>query len=94
MYWDTDRYVLLSCRKAGTIGIDTLVIPRDPTREKLRRIMQPDTLTKSAIGRTWYAKITVDSIEFFNRTGFHPVYPEKKLRPVTEYILKKYVGEK
>ncbi|SKB95971.1 hypothetical protein SAMN05660226_04010 [Parapedobacter luteus] len=89
MYWRTDRYVPIACH---TKIEDAKIIPLNKQLAKnFRKIMQPDTLTKDALGKVWYVKVTVDSIEFYTAPGFYPLDTNKRLKPVTPYILDKYV---
>lgn len=89
MFWAEDRYQPISCKEkvqdAAVIALDASLV------DNLKKITQPDTLTKNALGNVWYIKMNADSIEFYTADGVHPIYNEKKLRPVTPYILDKYV---
>lgn len=89
MFWKDDHYQPVSCEDkvedAAMIALDTFKVAH------LRKINRPDTLTKTALGKVWYVKINVDSIEFYTAEGFHPIYTEKKLKPITVYIVNKYV---
>ena len=91
MYWSGDRYEPILCTDTtvrNKIALDESLL------RNMRKITTPDTLTEKDLGNTWYVKITVDSIEFYTSDGFHPIYDEKKMRPMTKYILKKYVLDK
>ncbi|QNL51897.1 hypothetical protein H8S90_10130 [Olivibacter sp. SDN3] len=89
MFWADDHYQPISCKEkvqdATVIALDTSLV------ENQKKITQRDTLTKNALDKVWYVKINADSIEFYTADGFHPVYTDKKLKPVTIYILDKYV---
>ncbi len=88
MYWAGDHYQPVLCsQKVGTMpvyAIDTIKVAH------FKKITEADTITKKAMGIVWYAKIN-GKIEFYTSNGFHPVYTDKRLRPVTEYIIDKYV---
>ncbi|WP_345954030.1 hypothetical protein [Mucilaginibacter sp. PAMB04168] len=87
MYWTGDRYQQTSCKQRRG---DTLVIALDQERlNHLMRITEPDTLTENSLGKTWYSYIN-GNMEFFTADGFHPEYPDRKLRRVTRSILLKY----
>lgn len=88
MYWAGESYQVISCsQKLG----DTVILALDSTRlAHFKKIMQPDTLTGRSVGKVWYVKLN-GGIEFYTGSGFHPVYPEKRLRPLTDYMLNKYV---
>lgn len=88
MYWTGEHYQCIACNKK--IG-DTSIIALDTTKvAHLRKITRPDTLTENSLGKIWYSKID-SKLEFFTSDGFHPLYIDRRLRPVTPYILKKYV---
>jgi len=88
MYWTGERYQPVSCsQKLG----DTAVIALDSFKvAHFKKIMQPDTLTGYSVKKVWYAKIN-GGIEFYTAPGFHPLHSEKRLLPLTVYILNKYV---
>ena len=92
MYWTGDRYKSVPCQEkvegATVLALDSAKLLN------FRKINVPDTLTISSINNLWYTKITVDSAEFYTGSGFHPLFPEKRLKPVTPYILNKYVLNK
>lgn len=88
MYWTGDHYELVSCtQKRG----DTLVVGLDSVRlVQIRRITIPDTITYQSIGKVWYIK-RAGKLEFYTAGGQHPVYPHIMLRPITGYIIDKYI---
>ncbi|MGJ7031078.1 hypothetical protein [Niabella hirudinis] len=88
MYWTGDCYRQVPCnQKRG----DTLIVALDPEKLKhFRKITRPDTITKNAKGRVWYLKIN-GAIEFYTGGGYHPVDPRLRLKPVTDYIIRKYI---
>jgi hypothetical protein len=91
MYWTGDRYKRISCnQKIENVSIIALDTAKSA---HLRKITQPDTLTQSSVGKVWYTKIDGE-IEFYTSDGFHPVYNDVRLKPVTVYILNKYVHRK
>ncbi len=88
MYWGGERYLPLPCNKK--LG-DTLIVALDTLRlNHFQKIMKTDTITQNCIGKIWYFKMN-NKLEFFTAEGFHPVHPERKLKPVTRHILEKYV---
>jgi len=89
MYWTGDSYQAVAC-DAGPKGGQTIPLDADKMR-KFRRVMQPDTLTKDALGKVWYAK-RGGTIEFYTDSGDHPTDANKRLLPVTTYILNKYIS--
>lgn len=92
MHWEYDRYRAVHCNEK----LDSIkVIPLDKTAlKKFRKILRPDTLTRHAVGKIWYAKVTRDSAEFYTTKGAYPLDRDKTMRPVTEYILRKYVWDR
>jgi len=88
MYWTGDHYQEISC-KVKMRG--TLVIAYDSVRlNTLRKITTPDTITERAIGKVWYIKMD-NELEFYTADGFHPVQIHRKLKPVSKYIICKYI---
>lgn len=89
MYWVGDHYQQIPCNQKVEEG--TLVIALD--MEKLnhfRKITQPDTITAKAIGSVWYIKIN-NEVEFYTAEGYHPVQIDRRLKPLTDYIISKYL---
>jgi len=85
MYWKSDRYVESSC---NIPRLDTPLTAFDQAKlSSFRRINKIDTLTDYAVGRFWYTRITKDSVEIFTARGVHPLYPDKELKKVTDYIV-------
>jgi hypothetical protein len=90
MYWTGDHYQSSSCNiKLG----DTALIAFDEQKALLKKISRPDTISYKAIGRVWYVKIDSD-IEHYTSSGFHPIDTRKKLKPITKYIIDKYILHK
>lgn len=87
MYWAGDHYEQVSCAKHG----DTLVVALDTFKLKhLKKINLPDTITQNAIGAVWYIKVN-GNVEFFTSDGYYPLDPKRKLKPITDYIIQKYI---
>jgi len=87
MFWDEDHYQPISCQPHG----DTLVTPLDS--EKLahfRKITRPDTITTNSIGSLWYVRYR-KTYEFYTDSGDHPIDPQWRLRPITEYIIRNHI---
>ena len=88
MYWNGDRYVKISCNEhmsqAQVIALDTQVL------RHFKRITTPDTITLKSVGAVWYIKQN-GQLEFFTAEGNHPTDPNIHLRPVTDYIIRKYI---
>lgn len=88
MYWTGEQYEQISCsQKKG----DTLIIALDPERlNRLKRITQTDTISYNSRGFVWYVKINGE-LEYYTSDGFHPVHQQLRLRPITDYIIRKYI---
>jgi hypothetical protein len=91
MYWADDHYEAVSCNQKFR---DKVVLALDTAKlYHFKRITEPDTITWKSKGSVWYVKVG-EGIEFYTSDGFHPVQVEKRLRPVTDYIIYKYVYQK
>lgn len=90
--WSGDHYDEVSCDlKIEGIGTFNSPDPYDERIINLRRIKVCDTTAffKNDKAIVWYTKVG-DSVEFFNTHGNHPENG-KALRPITQYIINKYV---
>lgn len=88
MYWAGDHYQPVSCNQKFK---DTLVVALDSVMlHQFKKITKPDTITARAKGHVWYVKVD-EGIEFYTSDGYHPIYHQKRLRPLTDYIIYKYV---
>jgi len=87
MYWNGDSYQPVSCDvKLG----DTQVFALDKIKvANFKRIENPDTLTENSLGSVWYLKWNNDVV-FYTSPGFDPVHVDRRLKPITDYILNKY----
>ena len=88
MYWAGDHYEQVSCSQQHG---DTLIVALDTFRLKnFKKITRQDTITLNDIGRVWYIKIN-NQIEYFTSDGYYPLDPKRRLRPITDYIIRKYI---
>ncbi|MCG9791168.1 hypothetical protein [Flavobacterium algicola] len=92
MQWSDDHYEVVNC----DLEVNALVSlknvePFDKRKCELQKITICDTTScfKNGVAIIWYAK-TETGIDFFNTHGRHP-QNDKPLKPVTQYILNKYV---
>ncbi|MEL1255972.1 hypothetical protein AAEO57_19435 [Flavobacterium sp. DGU38] len=95
MQWSGDHYEEVSCDlEIQEIGTYNVAEPLDERIINLRKIQVCDTTTffKNGEAVIWYTKVN-DSVEFFNTHGRHPEN-KKPLRPVTQYIIDKYVKDR
>ncbi|MDR7371326.1 hypothetical protein [Flavobacterium aquidurense] len=92
MQWSNDHFEKVDCdlKAAGFIPLRK-VEPYDENKFGLKKIKVCDTTTCFINGEAivWYAKVSSDKVDFFNTHGRHPEN-DKPLRPVTNYIIKKY----
>lgn len=88
MFWKEDHYEPVACNEKVA---HVMVIAQDSVKLKnFRKITKPDTITYQSLGRVWYAKIDGE-IEYFTSPGDHPVVFGRKLKPITIYIINKYI---
>ncbi|GIQ57105.1 hypothetical protein Flavo103_02410 [Flavobacterium collinsii] len=93
MQWSGDHYEMVDCDlKIQGFAKSSNIEIIDPTLVHLKKIKVCDTTTyfdKNGVAIVWYAK-TANGIDFFDAHGRHPEN-NSPLRPVTHYILNKYV---
>ncbi len=87
MMWSEDHYKKVDCGKSGK----SLILLDQNLLENFKKVQLDTSMTFFERGKTkyWYDK-TNGKIEFFNMDGFHPVN-EKKLKPITQTIVRKYI---
>ena len=88
MFWHGDHYQPIDCSRKifhfHIIPINHKLV------DEFKRITLPDTLTMRSLGKVWYAKFR-GRIEFYTLGGAHPVDSNKRLLPMSDHILKKYI---
>ena len=89
MYWKGDHFEPVSCEAKGIAS--PVIALNLKTLKRQRKILLPDTLTSRSLGKVWYSNIGKKH-EFFTYSGIHPIDTVRQLRPVTGYILNKYVS--
>jgi hypothetical protein len=93
MQWQKNHYEIIDCTNENQQGIlkQYDIIPFDENQSKLIKIEVSDTTTffKNSKSLYWYCKVD-GKPEFFNTYGVHPE-TGKALKPVSEYIVQKYV---
>ncbi|MGO4773656.1 hypothetical protein ACEN2I_18535 [Flavobacterium sp. W22_SRS_FK3] len=93
MQWSGDHYELVDCDlKIEGFGSYNKIEILDPSLVNLKKINICDTTTcfdKNGAAIIWYAK-SANGVDFFNEHGRHPEN-NKPLKPVTQYIIDKYV---
>lgn len=89
MYWTGDHYEAVDCNEKVS---DAPIVSLDVQKlTNFKKITSPDTLTKDALGKVWYTKIAGEH-QFFTDSGVHPLDTQKKLRPLSRYILSNHVS--
>jgi hypothetical protein len=96
MQWDKDHYEIVDCDlEVNGLFTPNVIEPLDKNRINLQKIKVCDTTTffKNGQAIVFYAK-NGGSVEWFNQMGQNPENKEQYLRPVTNYIIEKYLGNK
>lgn len=91
MQWSNDHYELVHCDKPISGNLND-VLPKEDNLLKFKKVIVCDTTTcfkPDGEAIIWYAK-TANGIDFFNSHGRHPEN-KSSLKPVTKYILGRYV---
>lgn len=92
MYWNGERYVSIACDER--LDNASVIAFNEETANNLKRILRPDTLTENSVRKVWYNKVWTDSIDFYTDSGSVPTNSNKRLMPMTNYILNKYIIQK
>jgi hypothetical protein len=88
MIWRNDRYEPVDCHD-NSLHTKPPQIDRQ-TMAHFRKITRPDTLTLYSVKKVFYAKYN-GWVEFYTAPGTHPVDSNRRLLPMSAYILNKYV---
>ena len=88
MYWTGEEYKAVPCNtRPGTI----IVIALDTFQlNNFKKVMQIDTITLKSTGKLWYLKRNKE-LEIFTAPGNHPEEMNKQLKPLSAYMIKKYI---
>nr|WP_314897359.1 hypothetical protein [uncultured Flavobacterium sp.] len=93
MKWEGDHYEAVDCKnEKPEIGNITSVIVLNEDLLSFKKI-EVNTNTvffKKGKPIVWYGKSFDGNHEYFNQPGLHPE-TEKTLKPISEYIIKKYI---
>lgn len=85
--WKVDHYEVIDCKNQFSEPIsEGLDI------KKFKKLTVSDTTTFFINGKPiiWYGKSKTGELEYFNSRGVHPI-TRKDLKPITEYIINKYI---
>ena len=89
MIWKENHYEEIECEETSP---QMNAVPYNEAVFQLKKITKPDTLNfENALDKVWYNKSN-GKVEFFTNYGLHPENG-KTLKPVSEYILTKYVSK-
>jgi hypothetical protein len=88
MFWADDHFQPVSCGQK----IDNVqVIALDSEKvNHFYKITRPDTITENALGSVWYVKFN-GNYEYYTSAGFHPIDQRLRLRPLTDYMIRKHI---
>ncbi|MES2111887.1 MAG: hypothetical protein V4577_24230 [Bacteroidota bacterium] len=88
MYWDDDHYQPIDCNEKPPHSQSQPIVWQ--LVDGLKRITKPDTLTPYSVRKVWYIQYN-GKVEFFTGEGLYPPDTSRRLLPMTDHILKKYV---
>jgi hypothetical protein len=92
MQWQGNHYVEIDCQdETNSFYASSPIVPFDDRTSTLKRVTVSDTTTffRDSKALIWYCKVN-GTPEYFNEPGLHPL-TGKALRPITYYIIDKYV---
>lgn len=87
LVWKIDHYEKIECENEVPNPL-----LKDVNIEEFKKVMVNDTTVFFINGHPviWYGKSNKGELEYFNSRGVHPT-TMKELKPITEYLIKKYV---
>ena len=94
MKWEGDHYEAVDCKneKLGTGNLTSVVfLNEDLLTFKKIEVNTNTIFFKKGKPIVWYGKSFGGKYEYFNQPGLHPE-TEKTLKPISEYIIKKYIN--
>lgn len=93
MYWAGDHFERVPCNQKGE-NISLVELDEEKLAH-FKKINRKDTITHQSIGWVWYDKRNnEDSVECFTAAGFNPAHSDRRLRPITDYIINRYIRNK
>lgn len=91
MQWQEDHYEIVNCEVKGTMNINPIIaLDEDVVDLKKVKLKKGMEFFKYKKPLYYYYKVSLDSVEFFNAPGFHPI-TGKPLNGVTPYMINKYI---
>lgn len=95
MQWQKNHYEIVDCQSDNSKGFmsQSEIVPFNENQSQLIMIEVTDATTFFKNGKPlyWYCKVN-GKPEFFNTHGLHPE-TKNALKPVSEYIIEKYVKQ-
>lgn len=87
LVWKIDHYEKIECMNEVPNPL-----LKDVNIEEFKKVAVSDTTVFFINDRAviWYGKSTKGELEYFNSRGVHPI-TMKELKPITEYLIRKYV---
>lgn len=86
MYWTGDHYEKIDCNA----DIKDKHLLNEEKWKNFRKITHPDTITAWSVGKLYYLK-TNNVMEYFTADGKHPVYTNRTLKVLTQYMFEKHI---
>jgi hypothetical protein len=95
MQWQGDHYVEIDCQdETNSFYASSPIVPFDDRTSTLKRVTVSDTtkfFREDGKALIWYCKVKGKSKpDYFNEPGLHPI-TGKALKPITDYMIDKYV---
>jgi hypothetical protein len=93
MMWDGNHYEAVDCKneKLGIANISSVVVLNEDLLSFKKIEVNTNTIFfKKGKPIVWYGKSYDGNYEYFNQPGLHPE-TEKTLKPISQYIIKKYI---
>lgn len=85
MSWKEDHYEAVACNDGEGVPLDSNRLLHQ------RRILNPKTsITYASIGHVWYFR-TPDSLEYFTAGGAYPLDTNRRLLPITRYMIDRHI---
>lgn len=95
MQWQENHFERLECDcEIKSLKSSNPIIAYNENDSELRKITPCDTTKFFIYGkaRIWYHKVSSEEIECFDRSGNHPILTDKTLKPITPYMVNKYLS--